>query len=169
MRYLLDTNIFIESYNRFYQHEIAPSFWQWLRDDQEIFTVQSVIEEVKIGRKKSNDGKEVDELSELVEGIRMADESRHSLHLVMAYVQDVYSKNKNFERQLEKSSTDLLLIAVAMEQGFTVVTSEAKVGKISHRIKIPNVCDGVGIPYKNDIFQILRAKNINLSKYTSPN
>lgn len=30
MKYLLDTNIFIESKNRYYGFDIAPGFWEWL-------------------------------------------------------------------------------------------------------------------------------------------
>ena len=30
MTYLLDTNIFIESKNRYYGFDIAPGFWEWL-------------------------------------------------------------------------------------------------------------------------------------------
>lgn len=33
MGYLLDTNILIDAYNRFYQFSFMPGFWDWIEQE----------------------------------------------------------------------------------------------------------------------------------------
>ena len=46
MKYLLDTNIFIEAQKRYYHDQIVPSFWRWLQQDPDIYTIEAVKAEV---------------------------------------------------------------------------------------------------------------------------
>lgn len=158
MRYLLDANIFIESYNHFYHYEIVPSFWQWLQDDKDIFTINSIIDEVYSDH---------DNLVELIKDIPRANERKNSMDEVMEFVGRRYSRFKGFERKVRKAKTDLLLVAVAKRQDFTVVTAEVLAGDESQQIKIPDVCLGADVECRKDIFPILREKGINLSNYIS--
>ncbi|MEJ2616515.1 MAG: DUF4411 family protein, partial [Ignavibacteriaceae bacterium] len=55
------------------------------------------------------------------------------------------------------------VIAHAMKEKATVVTKEEKVTALSsRRIKIPNVCDNMGIRWIND-FQLIEELNIKFS------
>ena len=52
MKYLLDTNVFIEACKRYYAPSIVPSFWQFIRQDNDIYTLPEVIAEIE----KQKDG-----------------------------------------------------------------------------------------------------------------
>ena len=41
-KYLLDTSAIIQAYKEYYQVEIVPSFWQFLKQDKSIFTLEKV-------------------------------------------------------------------------------------------------------------------------------
>jgi len=59
-----------------------------------------------------------------------------------------------------RSLADPWVIAHALYENATVVTKEEKVTAInSNRIKIPNVCDEMGIKWIND-FQFIEEMNI---------
>ncbi len=53
---------------------------------------------------------------------------------------------------------DFYLIAHALAHGFTVVTHE-KPSPSRRKVKIPNVCQGLGIPYV-DIYTVLRRERV---------
>lgn len=55
MKYLLDTNIFIESKNRYYGFDIAPGFWEWLNramTNGDINSIKNVYDELMNGNDK---------------------------------------------------------------------------------------------------------------------
>ena len=62
MKYLLDTNIFIDAHKRYYQQNIVPSFGQWLVDDSDIYTLAEVKTEIKNGN---------DDLFELIKNLKV--------------------------------------------------------------------------------------------------
>jgi hypothetical protein len=50
MTYLLDANVFIEAEKRYYNHDLCPGFWDWLRQANQaglIFSIESVLNEIK--------------------------------------------------------------------------------------------------------------------------
>jgi hypothetical protein len=62
-----------------------------------------------------------------------------------------------------RSLADPWVIAHAINVNATVVTKEEKVTNISTlKIKIPNVCDNMGVPWIND-FQLIEKLNILFS------
>lgn len=160
MKYLLDTSIFIEANRRYYHYETVPSFWQWLSDDDDLVTIQAVIDEIKRG---------TDNLIDLVRGVQIIDQVDNSYDFVLQYTLDRYKISQD---QLSRNDeTDLTLIAVAHKKKFTVVTCEVKEKetKTKPKIKIPDVCEGMKVKCEIDIFETLKRKRINLSNYTSPN
>ena len=44
MKYLLDTNIFIEPKNSYYDFSICPGFWDWLKNCPDLGSVSKVRE-----------------------------------------------------------------------------------------------------------------------------
>jgi len=42
LRYLLDSNVFIEAKNRYYGFDIVPAFWEWLDRRQASFEIASI-------------------------------------------------------------------------------------------------------------------------------
>ena len=49
MKYLLDSNIFIEAKNRYYGFGICPGFWEWLEDSDEVKSLDEVEKELAAG------------------------------------------------------------------------------------------------------------------------
>ena len=155
MKYLLDANIFIEAYKRYYHNKIVSNFWQWLVKDEEIYTIQEVKDEIRGGN---------DQLYQLIKDIRVVD-STQNFNEVSTYVVQNYRTQAEINNFLAKA--DPLLIATGINNaGVTVITNEVLVGNNSNKIKIPNVCKGLNVNYKNGIFDILKSKQIDLSSYT---
>ena len=154
MKYLLDANIFIEAYKRYYHNKIVSNFWQWLVKDEDIYTIQKIKDEIDDGN---------DELYTLIKNVKTLGNIQN-IGQVANYVNQKYNQEET-AKFLAKA--DPLLIATGINNaGVTVITNEVLVGNNSNKIKIPNVCKGLNVNYKNGIFDILKSKQIDLSSYT---
>ncbi len=153
MQYLLDSNIFIEAYHRYYNDKIVSSFWQWLENDEDIYTISQVKEEIKAG---------TDDLYKLIQNVRELNTVSELMRDIATYVQDKYDNPAETDAFLAKA--DPLLISTASAAGATIVSNEVLVGDDSTKIKIPNVCNEFEVEYNYGIFDILRSKQINLSQ-----
>lgn len=156
MKYLLDANIFIEADKHYYASSVVPSFWQWLEEDEDIYTINEIEKEVGKGDDSF--------LNNVIKKIKKIDTNLHALNIVTEYIKTKYKVNQNMQRFL--SSADPLLIATALNKNITIVTLENKAHETSIKIKIPNVCDNFKIKYMNT-FELLKNKNIHLSNYQS--
>ena len=155
MKYVLDANIFIEAYKRYYHNQIVSSFWQWLINDEEIYTIKRVKEGVKDG----NDG-----LFKLMEGIKEVSAQVQNFNIVANHVQNHYTAQQEIDKFLSKA--DPLLVATGIDNtNIIIITSEVSVGKDSTKIKIPNICQELEVNYQIEVFDILKSKPINLSEY----
>ena len=79
-------------------------------------------------------------------------------------LRDIYAKDPTHKMLVDntklRSLADPWVIAHAMSEGATVVTKEEKVTALnSNKIKIPNVCDNMGIEWIND-FDFVAEMNI---------
>jgi hypothetical protein len=68
-------------------------------------------------------------------------------------LQDIYTRNPTHKTLVDnlkgRSLADSWVIAHAMSEGATVVTKEEKVTALnSNKIKIPNVCENMGIDFE---------------------
>jgi hypothetical protein len=82
-------------------------------------------------------------------------------------LQAIYSKNEKHkylvDNTKQRSLADPWVIAHAIKEKAIVVTKEEKVTALnSNRIKIPNVCDNMGIRWLND-FQLIEELNLKFS------
>ena len=118
MKYLLDTNIFIEARQRYYHEQIVPSFWQWLLEDPDIFTIAAVKAEI---------GQQGGWLSAFMRAIKIiGDEAGAGYmadlaeHVTQRYPNSIY-------QQAFLQAADITLIAVAKAGDYTVVTREEKI------------------------------------------
>ncbi len=156
-RYLLDANIFIQSYKLHYGLDFCPAFWDWLHIQNEkgiVYSIDAVQNELqnpelkKWARKNplflsSNNPRTYaakQELSDwmdnaIVSGIGYADNAKR-----------IFGK-----------SADYPLIAYALAHKYTVVSFE-KLGNTPSKIQIPNACNGVGVKYSS-IYEVLRKTN----------
>jgi len=142
MAYLLDANVFIQAKNLQYGFDFCPAFWEWLvreNASKTVFSIEKVGDELLAG---------ADELSAWTTargaGFFISPDSKMlpSLATVSEWVtgQGYESAAVNTFLQL----ADYYLVAHAHAHGLTVVTHEIASESV-RKVKIPNVCIGLGI------------------------
>lgn len=153
MAYLLDTNVLIAAKNLYYGFDFCPAFWDWLirkHQTSKVFSVEQVFNEIAGG-----DDDLVEWARSRADGFfRPIDEATlPSLKTVAQWVEEAEAYTpaaKNTFLQV----ADYYLIAQAHAGGHTVVTQERPENS-RNRVKIPNVCLGIGVRYMNT-FDMLR-------------
>ncbi len=156
MRYLLDTNVFIEAYRRYYQEKIVSSFWEYLKEEEDIFTLQEVKDEIRKGKDK-------DTLENLVKAVKIFSYDKPLTNQQM--LSDYIYKNYSSEQAGKfLNVADYLLVCVAKEYNIVIVTHENFLGKGAKKASIPNICKEFDIDCV-DTFEMLKRKDIDLSKY----
>jgi len=156
MAYLLDSNTFIEAKNGYYHFDVCPGFWDWILTRNEAGDVFSI---EKVGKELSEG---TDELATWAVGsaaglFAVPDEATISqLKCVVEWVMrqpfDEKSRAKFF------SKADSILVAHALAHGHTVVTHETRVPETSRKVKVPNVCEALGVAWMHS-FTLLKKEN----------
>ncbi|KAA9354266.1 DUF4411 family protein [Ochrobactrum quorumnocens] len=165
MRFLVDSNIFIEAKNRYYGFDICPGFWEWM-DDVCGNGVGSIVEV----RNELLDGR--DELADWISDRKDAEwflqiddeETQNHFADVANHVAMAGYSDAAVEKFLAKA--DPWIIAKSMTLGSTIVTHETVAqANARNRVLIPNVCNHFGVPYLNT-FDALRqmAASFNLHR-----
>lgn len=140
IKYLFDTNVFIEAKNHYYAFDICPGFWDWMDHvaKSDAGSIVLVCDELRKGK---------DDLAQWADKRRLEpwflkvdDKATQTAmqdiakHLAGSpYTQDAQAKFL--------SGADPWLIAKARAVGATVVTHEARSPDAKRRVPIPNVCD----------------------------
>ena len=154
-KYLIDTNIFIESANRHYAIDICPGFWDFLIKVSKLDNVKSIIQ---VYDEFTPDDERLETFRQNlkgnhfflpVENITPESYSKVTITLIdMEYTQQAIA---NFSRH-----ADYFLIALALQESYIIVTQEAKSGNnAKNQIKIPNVSEKLGIECV-DVVKFLR-------------
>ncbi|RDU53203.1 DUF4411 family protein [Helicobacter sp. MIT 01-3238] len=144
-KYLIDTNIFIESANRHYAIDICPGFWDFLIKISKLDNVKSIIQ---VYDEFTPDDERLKNFRQNLKGNHfflpienITPESYNEVTktlIDMGYAQQAIA---NFSKH-----ADYFLIALALQENYIIVTQEAKSGNnAKNQIKIPNVCDRLGI------------------------
>ena len=152
--HLLDSNTFIEAKNRYYGMTFCPAYWEWIRNQNQTYTVASisfVADELKRGN---------DELAEWVKAhselfLDVSDEPTQSAFATVA--DEVASQVPNMKTgAMEEfmAGADPWLIAKAMTTGAIVVTHETFDPNCRKKFLIPNLCRRLGVDYLNT-FELL--------------
>jgi hypothetical protein len=140
--YLLDANVFIQAKNLHYGLDFCPAFWEWLvvsNEAQLVFSIEKVGDEIEAG---------ADELANWARQreagffLKPDAELLPALSSVSSWV-----LGQNYEPAAVNTFlqvADYYLIAHALAHGKTVVTHEIA-SSSTKKIKIPNVCIGLGI------------------------
>jgi len=142
-RYCLDANIFIEGWNKYYSRELSTGYWEILDSFAQDGRVFSPIE-VKREILRIDDG-----LSEWIKPRayffrEITVEVQEELRRIMGEYPRLVDSTK------QRSIADPWVIAFAITEGAIVVTKETPVGLNSRRIKIPDVCNDLGLPWIDD-------------------
>ncbi len=152
MAYLLDANVFIQAKNLQYGFDFCPAFWDWLakaHDAGRLHSIRQVGDELTAGD---------DELA------HWADERGDSFFLQpdaavlgAAPTVSAWVMQQGFEPAAVNNFlqvADFWLVAAALAGRHAVVTHEVASPTL-RRIKIPNVCVGLGVEFLSP-YQMLR-------------
>jgi len=157
--YCLDSNFFIKPWHDYYPPDFCGQYWEVLCEIfalGQAFIPQAVLDEIL---------KVDDDLTLwLVEESGIAVESINEN--VTKCLSQIYEFDESHHRLVDsikqRSLADPWVIAHAMAAGATVVTKEAPSDSITKRIKIPDVCNNMGIRCVND-FDFIREVGIAFS------
>lgn len=150
-KYCLDANVLIQAWQKYYNPKFCPDYWKVLTElgkNGKIFIPEMVYEEII---------RTEDDLSKWLK------DSKIPITYISAPVticlQKIYAADPTHKNLVDntkaRSLADPWIIAHALHENACVVTKEEKVTALnSSRIKIPNVCDNMGIRWIND-FQFI--------------
>lgn len=147
MAYLLDTNVFIEAKNRYYDFDVCPGFWDWLdrtSGDGQLLSIEAVEAEIVGGD---------DELSEWVRDRSQLFAPPDAATVSSARtLSEWVNRNERGYRPAAITtflgSADYWLVAHAHAHDHRVVTHETPSNAI-RRIKTPDACIDNGVPFTN--------------------
>lgn len=156
MRYLLDSNVFIEAKNRYYAFDICPGFWEWMdsvcASGADVGSIRNVRDELTTGN---------DDLAEWAKARQDAAwflkvDDIDTQKIFAAIATDIAGSAYSAPAQNKfLAGADPWLIAKAKILGATVVTHELPEPHAKKRVPIPNVCEKFGVPFVNT-FDTLR-------------
>ena len=142
MAYLLDSNVFIQAKNLHYGLDFCPAFWKWLTVSNAagtVFSIEKVGDELAAG---------TDELVTWAAGLGDGFFLKPDIKVATALGQvSTWVTGQKYEPAAVSTflqEADYYLNSHALAHGYTVVTHEVAAAS-TKRIKIPNVCIGLGI------------------------
>jgi len=145
MKYLLDSNTFIQAKNSYYDMNVCPGYWDWIlhqNDREEVGSIDFVRKEL-MGHK--------DELSDWAhenQKIFISDSdapTQRAFAQVANYCSTAPNMKKGADHEFLQGA-DPWLIAKAMVNGAIVVTLESFNPHNRKEFKIPNVCNHFNVP-----------------------
>jgi hypothetical protein len=158
-KYCLDANVLINGWQKYYSPKFCSDYWSVLNHlgiSGRIFLPQAVFDEVT---------RTDDDLTAWLKGsgipVQKVDAS------VTQKLTKIYATNPVHQYLVDntkqRSLADPWVIAHALNENACVVTKEEKVtAPGTNRIKIPNVCDNMGVRWIND-FQMVEELGIRFS------
>lgn len=142
MAYLLDANVFMQAKNLYYGFDFCPAFWEWLVDQnakRRVFSIEKVADEIAAGTDTLSDwAKQRGKGFFLQPDPKLPD----SLGAVSQWVTSQSYRPAAINTFLQ--AADYYLVAHALAHQHVVVTHEVPSSSVN-RIKIPDVCAGLGI------------------------
>jgi len=150
-KYCLDANVLIEAWQKYYNPKFCPDYWKILSElgkNGMIFIPELVYEEIV---------RTEDDLSIWLKASEIPIEKISEP--VTICLQKIYSANPDHKNLVDningRSLADPWVIAHSLYENATVVTKEEKITAFnSKRIRIPNVCNNMGVRCIND-FQFI--------------
>jgi predicted nucleic acid-binding protein len=159
IKFCLDANVLIQAWQKYYNPKFCPDYWKILIElgkREIIFIPEVVFEEIT---------KTEDELSKWLKTSKIPIEK--IAESVTICLQKIYATDPEHRKLVDnirgRSLADPWVIAHAMDKNAIVVTKENKETALnSKRIRIPNVCENMGIKWIND-FQFIERLDIKFS------
>jgi hypothetical protein len=152
MAYLLDANVFLQAKNLHYGFDFCPAFWDWLKtsnSQEAVFSIEKVKAEL-------TDDDVVVWAAQYGDEFFLAPDAEVSAALATV---SQWVTSRTFEPAAINTFlqvADYYLVAHALAKGYSVVTHEVPANSVK-KIKIPNVCIGLGIKCVTP-FEMLRVE-----------
>lgn len=159
VKYLLDSNIFIQAHRMHYPFDVVPSFWNKLID----LSNKGIIGSIDKVKKELCETNNPDLLSEWCEDILPKDFFANTTTCASAYAEIAIWTGTNtqftqgaIEEFLTTDLADPWLIAYAKQHKLTIVTHEVSQPLRKNKIKIPEPCNHFNVTFLSPI-EMLRA------------
>jgi predicted nucleic acid-binding protein len=149
-RYCLDANVLINAWNQYYHKDFCPDYWKELErfgQSGRIFLGEYVRDEIT----RTDDG--------LAAWVKMSGIPVYPVDGALTeIVQLIFAKDPRhpllIDASKQRSMADPWVIAHAIDQRASVVTKENKETQSPTKVKIPNVCENMGIRWIDDFTMI---------------
>lgn len=157
--YCLDANVLIQAWQKYYSPRLCPDYWTMLNalgSEGRVFIPSHVAEEIQ----RTED--------DLRSWLTASEVAVHPVDgEITQAVSRIFGANPLHQHLVDnirgRSLADPWVIAHAMVRNATVVTKEERVLQPNTtRIRIPNVCENMGVSYTND-FGMLEALGVRFS------
>ncbi|WP_420320903.1 DUF4411 family protein [Flagellimonas sp.] len=157
--FCIDANILIQAWQKYYSPEFCPSYWDILNKlgkKGSIFIPELVYEEIEKGE------------DDLYIWLKNSDIPIKRIDAeVTNCLKQIYVSNPNHKYLVSSngihSKADPWVIAHAMKEKAIVVTKEQKdYSKKQTKIKIPHVCDNMGVKWIDD-FEFIKRVNLKFT------
>lgn len=144
--YILDANVFINSHQVHYGMDFCPAFWDWLiarNKAGRIFSIDRVCTELE-----ACDDMLCTWAKEQGNGFFLPfdQDASNQLARVVGWV-EAQAQFRRSAKDAFSAGADMYLIAFALAHGHVIVTQEAPAPLSQKDVKIPDVCDGVGVKW----------------------
>lgn len=160
-KYVLDSNVFIESAKNYYAFDIAPKFWLALIEQHEnnrLISIERVKEEIDKGKDQLKDwSSENTDIFQSSKELSVVKE----FSKIMQWVND----SKHYTRAAKDEFANIAdgwLVAYAKAENLKVVTMEVSDPKAKSKVPIPIICREFQVSCCNT-FQMLRELNIQFT------
>lgn len=159
LKYLVDANTLIEAANVYYTFKRVPGFWEWL-------SVQ--ITDGKVGS-ASLVKDEIEYPEELVEWVAEQEAKGFFVDVSSPEIQKQFQRiarwvmSQNFKPEHQAkflNGADPWIIAAAKVLNCKVVTQEVSGGAGTRKVKIPDVCNAVGVECINTFIMTDELKGV---------
>lgn len=158
-KYCLDANVLIQAWQKYYNPRFCPDYWNILIElgkRDKIFIPELVYEEII---------RTEDDLSKWLKASKIT--IKKITEPVTICLQKIYAADPLHRNLVDningRSLADPWVIAHSIHENSIVVTKEEKIIALnSKRIRIPNVCDNMGVRWIND-FQFIDELDIRFN------
>ncbi len=156
--FLLDTNVFIEAYRRYYAMDLCPGFWDCLEHyckEVQLLSIDRVRDEI-------SEGDDLDAWVTRAPDKLFASTADAEVVQTFAEMMEWVQDNENFfdvAKDEFARVADGWLVAYAKVHELVVVTHEAFNPDAKRRVLIPNVCRQFDVPWQ-DTFSMLRSLGV---------
>lgn len=158
-KYFLDANVLIQAWQKYYSPNLCPDYWERLNElgSKDIIALPEMV--------YNEISKTEDDLSAW---LKRSDIKKVKItEDVTSCLKDIYSKNEKHKLLVDnrkgRSLADPWLIAHAMSENRVVVTKEVLITQANSKtVRIPNVCNNMGIRWIDD-FEFINELNFHFS------